>query len=154
MRHWDNTVIGRIVIADGRMRVESNSVRRADGLRRALASHLGELVRHRLRDETDAKEMFARAQRSSPRGKIEARPAKEPELKAIEREFKERHMTAWVDEAIPALGGLTPREASKSARTRRDLDLLLRELENAESRLLADDRFDVGRLRAVLGMPR
>jgi len=152
MKSWDNTVIGRIAIGGSRMRVESNSVRRADGLRRALASHLGELVRHRLRDEADAKAMLARAQRSSPSGKIDRRPEKPPEFKAIEREFKEKHMAAWVDEAIPALGGLTPREAAKSPRTRKDLDLLLRQLENTESRLPADERFDVGRLRAVLGI--
>lgn len=151
-KSWDNTIIGRIVIAGRRMRIESNSVRRADGLRRALVSHLGELVRLRLRDETGAKELFARAQRSPPRGKIDRRPERPPEYKEIEREFKERHMTAWVDEAIPALGGLTPREASRSPRTRKDLDLLLRELENHESRLPADERFDVGRLRAVLGV--
>ncbi|MEO6331724.1 MAG: SEC-C domain-containing protein [Gemmatimonadaceae bacterium] len=152
MKSWDNTIIGHIVIAGRRMRVESNSVRRADDLRRELASHLGELVRHRLRDETGAEELFASAQRSSPRGKSDRRREEAPEFKALAREFKERHMTAWVDEAIPALGGLTPREASKSPRTRKDLDLLLRELENRESRLPADERFDVGRLRAELGI--
>jgi len=152
MKSWDNTIIGHIVIAGRRMRVESNSVRRADDLRCELASHLGELVRHRLRDATGAEELFARAQRPSPRGKSDRRPEEPPEFKALAREFKERHMTAWVDEAVPALGGLTPREASKSPRTRKDLDLLLREMENRESRLPADERFDVGRLRAELGI--
>jgi hypothetical protein len=152
MKSWDNTVIGRIAIAGSRLRIESNSVRRADGLRLALASHLGELVCHRIRDETDPKEMLARAQRSSQGGKIDRPREKPPEFKAIERELKERHMTEWVDEAIPALNGLTPREASRSPLGRKDLDLLLRQLENHESRLPADERYDVGRLRAVLGV--
>ena len=36
------------------------------------------------------------------RRNIDREPDKPPEFKAIEREFKERHMTAWVDEAIRA----------------------------------------------------
>lgn len=151
-KSWDNTIIGRIVVAGRRMRIESNSVRRADDLRRALVPHLEELVRYRLRDETGAEELLTRAQRPSPRGKIDRKPERPAELKAVEREFRERHMTAWVDEAIPALGGLTPREASTSPRARKDLDLLLREMENQESRLAEDERIDVGRLRAALGV--
>lgn len=151
---WANTVIGTVVIVGARMRAESNSVRRADRLRRALELHLGVLVRHRLRDESGAMELFAQARRPAASRKIGRTPEKSPDLKELEREIKERYMVAWLDEAIPALRGLTPREASKaSARTRRELDLLLRHIENAESRLPPDERYDVGILRTELGMP-
>ena len=41
----------------------------------------------------------------------------------------------WIDEAIPTLGGLTPREAATRKGARRDaLFLLLAEIEHAEAR--------------------
>jgi hypothetical protein len=142
------TVIGRVAIAGGRMRVETNSERRAGDLRRALESHLGTMVRFRMRDETSAQALFEKAGRESPRRAPVPQPA---EIKAMLREVKERYMTEWVDEKIPALGGLTPKEATKSAQGRHALDVLLRDMEYTESRLPADERFDVGRLRSTLG---
>lgn len=67
MKDWDNTIIGRVVIGDGRMRAESNSVQRADTLRSALTSYLDSLVTFRLRDETGAEQIIARARRAPPR---------------------------------------------------------------------------------------
>ncbi len=61
-------------------------------------------------------------------------------------------MMGWVDEQIPALGGLTPREAAATPRSRVQLDLLLRDFEHHEARLPEDERFDMRRVRAVLGM--
>lgn len=61
-------------------------------------------------------------------------------------------MTAWLDQEIPALGGLTPRDAAKRASSRRKLELLLREFEHHDSSLPADERLDVKRLRKELGL--
>ncbi len=154
MKSWDNTVIGRIVVKGNRMRAESNSVRRADALRGLIMSHLADLVQHRLRDEVSDKELLRRARESSGGSVVEKPCERSPELDAIEREFKERHMLAWLDHEIPALGGLTPREATKSRRSMQSLELLLREIENHEARLPESQRFDVSRLRAELGVPR
>jgi hypothetical protein len=41
---------------------------------------------------------------------MERRPF--PELQAMVRAVKEKHYRGWLDERIPALGGLTPREAA------------------------------------------
>ena len=61
-------------------------------------------------------------------------------------------MAAWVDESIPALGGLTPREAAAKPSAREQLDLLVRDMENHESRLPAEERYDFNRLRNELGL--
>jgi hypothetical protein len=149
---WDNTIIGRIVIAGKRMRVESNSARRADSLKATLVSHLGELVKHRLRDEASQDELFRLVESMPGReGEIRVPPPTE-EMTAILRAHKERYMSAWPDMEIPALGGLTPREAAKSPRSRADLELLVREMEMQEARLPEGERFDVSGLRDTLGM--
>lgn len=151
IKSWDNTVIGRLVLKGKRLRAESNSVRRADALRTLMMSHLGDLVQHHLRDEVSDKELLRRALEASGGSAVEKPREQSPELDAIEREFKETHMLAWLDDEIPALGGLTPREAAKSRRSMKSLELLLREIENHEARLPESQRFDVGRLRAELG---
>lgn len=150
MKSWDNTIIGRIVIKRNRMRVESNSTRRADTLRSALADHLGSLVRYRIRDQTSPHELMRQA--AKPRQQGSARPINTAEAAAVMKEFKEQHMIGWLDQEIPALGGLTPREAAKSARSMKALKLLLRDFENHEGRLPEEERFDIGRLRAALGV--
>ncbi len=53
---------------------------------------------------------------------------------------------------VPTLGGKTPREAARSAKSRRELDLLLRDVENHEQRLPEPARFDMRRLRRELGL--
>lgn len=73
------------------------------------------------------------------------RSAIPPELKAAARQIKEAHMQGWIDDEIPALGGLTPRQAAASPGSRAKLDLLLRDIEHYEVRLPSDERFDVGR---------
>jgi len=54
---------------------------------------------------------------------------------------------------IPALGGLTPREAARrgGAATKK-LEILLAEFENAEARRPVEERFDVSKLRHALGL--
>jgi hypothetical protein len=152
MKSWDNTVVGRLVIKGSRMRAESNSTRRADSLRGRIELHLKGLVRHRLREEKNPAELIERASKQSPRLGRRSPVAHQPELKEIEQEIKERHMLEWLDDEIPALGGLTPRQAAKMRRSRAALDLLLREFEYREARLPADERFDINRLRAELDM--
>src|ERR1700674_5542707 len=57
----------------------------------------------------------------------------------------------WIDTAVPALGGKTPRTAARSKASREKLDLLLRDMENRENHLPAAQRFDIARLREELG---
>lgn len=152
IKSWDNTVIGRIVVKRNRMMVESNSTRRADDLRSLLDAHLGELVRHRLREETSQMELLRRGAEGTSRPGSNTLPGNSREFASIAKDFRERHMLAWLDDEIPALGDLTPREAAKSPRSRKSLELLLREFENHEARLPENERFDVNRLRIELDM--
>lgn len=59
----------------------------------------------------------------------------------------------WTDVALPGLGGRTPREAVRSADGRREVDVMLKDMERTESRQPEAQRYDVGRLRRELGLP-
>ena len=146
------TVIGRLLIRGTRLKAETNSTRRADTLRLAVEAQLHERVRHRMRDESSPAALMNSALAASPSRSVGPPEVVPPEFKAIARQMKETHMMGWVDEPIPALGGLTPREAAATPRSRAPLDLLLRDFENHEARLPEDERFDMRRVRAVLGM--
>jgi hypothetical protein len=77
-----------------------------------------------------------------------------PEALDAVREFRQRHMRSWLDDKIPALGGLTPREAARIPKARHALELLIKDIERAEARLPAPERIDVLHLRTELGMSR
>lgn len=62
---------------------------------------------------------------------------------------------AWVDHPLPALSGLTPRAAAGDAGVRRDLEILLRDIEYRSARGdgAAYEAIDVHSLRCELAMP-
>lgn len=76
------------------------------------------------------------------------------------REALEKHMRGmqgkWLTQSIPALGGLTPQEATKTPQGRRMLESLLQDFAARRQELTASGSsvgtFDVEELRARLGM--
>lgn len=146
---WDNTIVGRIVVSATRLRAETNSARRADALRATLESNLQGLVLFRLRKEENTAQLIAEA-RESHTPPPEREPLS-PEMSATVREFRERQMAGWIDESIPALGGLTPRQAAASPKARPKLATLLKEFVQHEARLPEEERIDLGCLRSALG---
>lgn len=149
----ENTIVGVLRVGHGKLQVDTNSTRRADTLRKAVTKVAGNLVHHRLREETSAEQMLneigARAARGEP---LPPRPEQPPEALEALREFKRRHYASWVDESIPALGGLTPRTAARSATMREQLENLLRRFEQSEAANPEGERGDVGAIRQELGM--
>jgi hypothetical protein len=141
------TLIGVIRLSGTSLRLESNSVARADALRARLELACGELVRFRAREHTDP---LSDAIRSAQPSVPDTPPP--PEVQQALRELKARYYAAWVDEKIPALGGRTPREAVRSARGRERVDALLKEIENMECRFEGGQTFDVAILRRELGL--
>ena len=125
----------------------TNSVERADALRASVEKACGDLVRHRVRDHEDPA-----ASLSNPGRQRAALPEVPPEMAAALRAHKEKHYASWVDESVPALGGKTPRNAMKTPAGRKAVEALLAEIEHAEARLPENQRYDVGILRAALGL--
>jgi hypothetical protein len=150
---FGETVTGQIQIAGNRMRVECNSARRADSLRVAIETHAGRLVQYRLRQEKNIDDLLREAESRPARSRESTRRGEMPEMQEIAKQIKEQHMAQWPDMEIPALGGLTPREAARDPDSRKNLELLLREMEMMEEHLPEEERFDMTRLRDTLGMP-
>lgn len=73
----------------------------------------------------------------------------DPEVVAMIEQMVRQHETAWVDESLPALGGVTPRQAAADPTRRGDLERLLQSFEGYPSHPGA---MDVSRLRAELGL--
>lgn len=80
------------------------------------------------------------------------RPMMTPEQQAVIRGWKEKHYRAWVDDALPALDGITPRAAMRTARGREKVAMLVREIERGEAMLPERKRYDVATLREELGL--
>jgi hypothetical protein len=150
-KDWENTIIGRAVVSEGDLQLETNSVRRADELRRRVEQHLGPLVQHRGREHADPLSTGNRRPVGTSPRKSDIPPEVEAELV---REYKERHYAAWLDQPIPALAGKTPRQAARTKTGRAKLDLLLRDIENHEACLPDGARFDFSRLRSELELER
>lgn len=74
----------------------------------------------------------------------------DPEVQALLDERLREMEAEWVDTEVPALGGLTPRQALDDPTRRDDVLALLRDLDAARS---PDARgFDADRIRALLGI--
>lgn len=148
-KSWENTVTGRVIVVRDTLRIETNSESRADALRRRVRDACAGLLGEGKRKTESASGMMRRGKgQTSPEKR---RPPTPNELEAL-RQMKEAHYRDWLDTPIPLLGGKTPRAATRAKKSREQLDLLLRDIENREGRLPEGERFDVGRIRTALGM--
>ncbi len=145
---WEKTIIGSATVSANRLKVETNSTKRANSLRRRIERALGGLVAFSRRVQTEPREMM----RAKGAGPEPAERPPSPEEAEILRAYKARHYGAWPDEPLPAFAGLTPREAANSPDTRGQLDLMLRDFEHHEARLPEAQRFDFATLRKELGL--
>ena len=145
------TLIGRAVVEGGLLRLETNSRERADRLRGLVSERLGALVSFRIREHADpVAHLGEGVERGARRGPPEPMP---PEVLEVVKRMQSEHYRRWLDEEIPALGGLTPREAAKrKGAPRKSLELLLAEIEHAEAGQPEQQRFDVSGLRRELGV--
>ncbi len=140
---WDNTVVAHIQVKESTLLASTNSVSRADVVRARIESACGSLVNAGARSHTDP------AATSHQPGE---RRIPTPDEQAVVRELKERHYEQWLNDAIPALGGMTPHEAARTKKGREQLTLILDDIELTEWDQPESARFDVGGLRRALGL--
>jgi hypothetical protein len=143
----ERTLTGRLCVTDDKLRLDTNSRERADALRARVEKACPGLVRHVAREHTGPFAPGAGAAR--PASPEEVPPA---EAQQLVLEYKRRHYADWPDHPLPALGGLTPRAAIRTAEGRRAVDTLLKDMENTERRSAGEYAFDFGELRRALGL--
>jgi hypothetical protein len=149
---FDETVVARIEILKTHLLVETNSTARADTIKTAITAALGGLVRFRIRDEADVQGLMEDARQARESGQAPPAPEQSPEMDGVMREFREQYMQRWLDDNIPALGGLTPRQAAADPKHHAALKALLRDVEYHEHRLPKAQQYDMLKLRKQLGM--
>jgi hypothetical protein len=117
--------------------------------KRRLADLAGAALRHK----ADAFEV-PKLDQAEPREPVRDTGLPSLEIARTVAAFQHQHLKRWQDEAIPALGGITPRQAAADPAARPRLEQLLREMENIEDRKRAagEDWMDLAWLRAELGL--
>jgi hypothetical protein len=108
-------VLANLTLTPTALEVEAPSQRRLDDCRQRLEELLGEriqLVKAKVRDVDQA--LRKRKSKAEPEEPF----IPPPELVA---EIEEQMLRQWIDDSIPALGGLTPREAVKTPEGRRQV---------------------------------
>lgn len=145
---WENTIVGRADVGPDSMRLEANSVNRADALRRRVETACEGLLTHRARQEKTP-ETLRKEREGKP---LPPREPPSPEMLAALREVKERHYATWLDNKLPGLGGKSPRKAVRTAAGRHAVEVVLKELERTEAGFPVEERMDVSWLRRELGL--
>ena len=146
-----STVVGRAILRGSALCLESNSVARADRLRSRVGELLGDRIRFKGRCHADPLAGIERMPFKD--GGSTSLPPVPAELAEALRRTEAELARRWLEQPVPALGGLTPREAARrKGAVRKTLEVLLAERENFEARRPAGERFDVGTLRSELGL--
>jgi hypothetical protein len=147
----ERTVLAEAILGAAELRLETNSVERADTLRARLEKVCPGILAHERRNQENPialKLVTAGLPESAAREADES-----PTAFAAVRAYKRRHYAQWADHPLPALHGKTPREAVRTAEGRAMVEVLLKDFENHESRHPDDARYDFGELRRALGLP-
>ena len=126
-RAWDNTTLGSLVLSPGQLCVSVNSRKRAKKVRRLVEKHMPTDVLFQRETTESVEALLETAPQGNDRRRsdVGSRIEDSPDGRAMLEEMSRRHWDAWIDEAIPALGGVSPREAAKTSIGRERLDVLL-----------------------------
>lgn len=142
-RAW---VRGTVALTGGELVVSANSEERFRRLRQAVEGAVPELV---VLGETMTPATEALAARGTRLPGIDRSPP--PEIADALAEFVRQQEQRWLDEEVPALGGLTPRQAAADPVAREQLIALLHDFDRLDPPA-GGATFDTARLRAALGL--
>jgi hypothetical protein len=150
----DSVLVGRAILHDGRLELETNSIPRADDLRQRIETALGPAIKHRVREHSDpiSAPLMEEMEQLDLEADFEPPEDITPAKLAIIQDYKRQHYESWPDHAIPALGDQTPREAMKTRHGKDRVGALIREMEFHEARLPVAERADFSVLRKTLGL--
>jgi hypothetical protein len=115
------TLLARVRPIADRLVVEVDSDQRLERLRRRLETIPGVAFER----SSPVEEADFHPSRSAPPAPVDA----DPEMLAAAQAMIHDHYMGWIDEAIPALGGRTPREAVRTPDGRRKVEDLIRSFE-------------------------
>ncbi len=157
----DRVTLAHFVIGDGTLVVNVNSEERSRLVQKEIAHRLGDdavLVRTDVLTHDELMERMAKrageARGTEKRESEHERIMREhPEVRAHLKEQMDRHWASWPDVPVPALKGMTPRQAAGDPIGRELLESLLLDFESRNARISDDfNRVDIAKLRRTLGL--
>ena len=153
--HGQQKIRATLHWADNELTIQTNSTPRMDRVLGVLRALCPDLVV--VKDErTSMSDEFAAAIRAGggrPTGESESGmlDQNDPAIRAALEEYIRTYEENWLDDQIPALAGLTPREAAADPTRRQDLISLLASFDRDEER---PGMMSAKRLRAALGLTK
>jgi hypothetical protein len=157
----DNTLLGQLKIDDHRLKIEVNSARRAETIRKEIETRLG---KHASYVTTEIQSPDAMLQTIGDRqGEMSGQDPHPDELMQIPevREQIEKtlftHWENWIDQKIPALGNITPRKAVKDPDGRESVEALLLDAErhmDANTQMRDAGAVAIAEVRRRLGLDK
>lgn len=136
---------------DDALVVETNSVERFERVLKRLSDEFGplDIIEEVRTDLSSTNDLADRSDANTLSSTNEDVPE---EILEVVRNLMRDKEIAWLDESIPALAGLTPRQAAADPTRREDLTALLNEFDLRHTGDTSMETFDVSRLRRELGM--
>ncbi len=147
------SVLGFIQIRDTELTVDVNSANRAFRIRREISKRLGKNAEYLETKTTDFPEPANSPEESyDPDEALNIRPEI---TEAVDQMMKD-HWSNWVDEKIPALDDMTPKQANKTEAGREKLSALLDHLDrlDEQQKQLPSQKKYINQLRRKFGMER
>ncbi|MGE0550532.1 MAG: DUF1841 family protein [Kofleriaceae bacterium] len=142
-------VLGFVRIGDGELVLETMSRERNDRGKRMLDGMLGDAIVRGL-DSIQDPESAMRHAKQQPRSSAPELPADE-QAELIGSMLRD-HYRQWLDDALPALGGKTPRQAARTKTGRDQVDALLKDIENSTLGMPGGASVDFAGMRRELGL--
>jgi hypothetical protein len=143
---------GRVRLDGDVLEMETNSAERLRRLERLVGTAV-QGVRLLSREQRTPEEAMANGHIPDPAPSPDLPPE---EIAGVLEAVMAEHEERWVDERLPALGGLTPRQAVADRARRPALEALLDDFDWIEAQAGPHDRgrgMDPTRLRELLGLP-
>jgi hypothetical protein len=124
----DNTLLGQLVIDEHRLKVEVNSAQRAEIIRAEIETRLGKHVRY-VTTKIQSPESMLETARERGDDMTTPDPDQEklmqmPEVREQMDKMLSAHWKNWIDEKVPALGHMTPRQAVRDPDGRESVEAL------------------------------
>jgi len=150
------TVLGNFSIQGDRLIAETNSRERAFRLRLKLKEHLGSLIAYEkmlYRDLNDMPELTPEEIESMEKANKELNAR--PEIQeAMKQNLEHHYFIEWPKSKLPALGGLSPLQASRRKNERPRLEALIDDIDRMQNLPTSKmPEIDTNKLRQMLGLP-
>ncbi|MGI8536821.1 MAG: SEC-C metal-binding domain-containing protein, partial [Mycobacteriales bacterium] len=146
----EDIVRGTVRRVAGGLEIETNALERLRRLQE-LVLHASPAARLISESSVPAAELMIR---ELAEGESPAPPHPSPQVPPeVLASMGEQYEQRWLDDSIPALGGLTPRQASEDPAARRELEALLDDFAWRERHSDQPAIMQAARLRSALGLP-